>query len=167
MLSNSSSDWALKIFKKKAFNAQNPGEIPIAYLGKKLSGEYLAVYSATSGYKPTWDFGGTIWIAYDLLGSYAFTSSHDLRISAVNVVRIPLVFEGEYKLFFKPPKWFPDYEIRVWEYRGEIPQQTPPQLMAIEQKIDLILDYLNLTIPPLPISMSEIDYNQLFVLGFF
>ncbi len=167
MLSNSSSDWALKIFKKKAFDAQNPGEIPIAYLGKKLGAEYLAVYSASTGYKPTWDFGGTIWVAYNLLGSYAFTSSHDLRISAVNLIQIPLVFEGEYKLFFKPPKWFPDYEIRVWEYRGEIPQQTPPQLMAIEQKIDLILDYLNLTIPPLPISMSEIDYNQLFVLGFF
>ncbi len=162
MLSNSSSDWALKINKKKAFNAQNPGEIPITYLGKKLGAEYLAVYSATTGYKPTWDFGGTIWVAYNLLGKDSFTYSHDLRIDAINVVRIPLVFEGEYKLFFKPPKWFPDYEIKVWEYTGEIPQQQTEinidlsdfsaQLLTaiaeLQASLQLILDKLDMEPPP-------------------
>ena len=144
MLNSSSIYWQLRAtVRRNGCSGGDCYEIPLVDLGKTFASSYCAVSVSTSGYKPTWDYGGDLWASFPLFNKDALVSKRELRVNSYHVIYIPLLLDDKYRLHYKAPKWFPDFTIKVWEYRGEIlPDESVLELRLddIEGKLDLLLD---------------------------
>ena len=173
MLNSSSIYWQLRAtVRRNGCSGENCYEIPIVDLGKTFESPYCAVSVSTSGYKPTWDYGGNLWASFSLFNKNVLVSKRELRVNSYHVINIPQLFDGKYRLHYKAPKWFPDYTLKVWEYKGKIPPTNlinfadlNQRLNSIENKLNLVLDAVGIEIPPEPLEITNQSFNYFYNWG--
>ena len=112
-------NWRLKTSVTKLIG-ENQKEFPLINLGKQFSSQYQLVRIETPDKKDSWDFGGKIYPAFLFWGKYTYADVFDLRIDNQNLIKIPLLFQGEFSLFYKPPNWFTRFTIKIYEYAETI-----------------------------------------------
>lgn len=107
--------WSLKANLTKSIKGV---EFPLIDLGQRFTSSYQIVRVQTKGAKATWDFGGQVWAGYLVAGKQTYVDSYKLRIDNQQLIIVPLLFAGKYSLFYKAPKWFSNFTIKVYEYIG-------------------------------------------------
>lgn len=79
----------------------------------------LAIKVSTSTSKPTWFSGGKFWNSYYLGQEYYLDESWDLKLDVPQLIRIPKPrIKPSYALFYEPPNWFKNFNIKIWENKN-------------------------------------------------
>ncbi len=168
LLSNDFPDWSLVATVIKDLSRSK-----IVNLGRRFESQYLIVRVSSRQQRDTWNYGGKLWTTSLVLGKQAKIHQIDLDLFEQELIIVPKLFEGKYSLLYQAPQYFPDVILKVWEYRGEINDDStlPIQidLTPIENKLDnlanlvnLILDNLNVEQPPKPPQPPTREQQQQF-----
>jgi hypothetical protein len=84
-------------------------------LNQQFSSLFLAILVSANDSKPTWRFGGKLWTACYFLNDYHLISSYDLKCNFPRLINIGKLASDNYFLFYEPPKWFANVNIKIWE----------------------------------------------------
>lgn len=150
-LSNS-NDWSFrgrqsKTAKKTIINGKEKYlAIPAFDLGYSLTARFLAVEILVKTAKSTWKSGGFLQRFYPLpfatqsnpKGKGLF-KSYFLLVNSTNLIELPRLSGKAYRLFYSPPRWFKDVNIKIWLYQGEENNFIFDSIKRIETKVDQLL----------------------------
>ncbi len=165
ILSNDFRDWSLVATVIKDLSRSK-----IVNLGRRFESQYLIVRVASKEQRDTWNYGGKLWTTSLVLGKEAKIHQIDLDLFEQELIQVPKLFDGKYSLLYQAPNYFLSVILKVWEYQGDIVNETTPiDLTNIETKLDdltnlvnLILDNLDITITVPPTPPPTIEQQQQF-----
>ena len=126
-------------------------------LGIGIRAKFLAIAVTSINSKPTWKFGG------EIAQLFPFPKNTDvfpvgqmigdiypLKISKVSFFSLSRVAPVDYELFYYPPSWFKDVQIKVWQYTGAEFNFTEDTLIEIQDFLEDGDTTVNTPNPPDP-----------------
>ena len=103
--------WNLKTAVTKIFLRRSP---PVE-LGNDYTAPHLACAVTTATDRETWFSGGKLWVSWQFLDSHHFSDYYDLKLNYPRLITVPLRGSIQYSLYYEPPKWFTNINIKIWE----------------------------------------------------
>ena len=144
---NDSNSWLLRnTVLKTASTIGDDRAIDPFLLGKGLYSSYLAVGVSVGNSKDTWRHGGYIAQAFNFPAtSYSqvgqgLARSQDLLIDSVSIVKLPIVTNVAYSLYYFPLKYFERVRVQVWEYTGETGDIDTSKTSLRKEDVNLITE---------------------------
>lgn len=119
-------DWKLRTSVAKFSNNNT-----VLDLGKKFTSSIQIIQIDSSIKRNTWEYGGELFAAYSLLGKPTLFAEYKLKLNYQQLIQVPQYFAEAYSLFYKPPKWFSTYTIKIFEY-----QNMPLNLDGLQANAD-------------------------------
>ena len=132
-LSLDSQDWKLIISNPYPTIPANR----IINLGWQFKSYYLMVQVSTSNQRDTWQNAGTLWATSFVNGYNTRFFTRDLDLYAQELIIIPNLFPQKFSLSYRPPKYFTNVTLKIWNYVGVIEEDI---LLTQNQQILSMLE---------------------------